>query len=638
MIKEIVTMYSNSDDKMIYIIKMKGPATVLNNFRNYLRKSQNDNETKAYYNLTDKTPEVDMKIFDQMKTGITYRCALLDYANENITCLYWAKCDKYIENENKSNKPNKSLHCRLMYMSKNESIINNFVDSLQLDLDKDFAKESYINYEISISLIDQMRKFEKKPFQKEMATIEYPKISKEDKLSALAQKNEYCHRKYNLREPKERGEFQRDYDRIIYSKAYRRMVDKAQIFSSIKGDHYRTRMTHTLIVCQIARSISDILGLNSTLAEAIAAGHDLGHTPFGHQGERTLAAILTGQNGFEVDNLPIKLDDEEPTYPYGGFKHNYQSVRVATFIESQYLEIEGLDLSEQTLNGMWMHTDKKEGLNISDFSNGYLLDGGEFAFTLEGQVVSAADEIAQRSHDIDDAFASNLINVSDFADYLELKKSTQLKAEIDNISATLKKLKKENRLFCDETEIICAQISSIIANYFIQDVCSTTRKKMDDYDIAKFNADKHRVNNKLVCFSDEGESLCKYLNNLIRKKVINSHEVTLFDQNGSNVVLALFKAYYKNPMCLHGGTLKRIWNEYRQSNLDVVDFQEGKPEIVRSEWQRITTTSISVDPRKHTTEHSEILQKRIILVRGICDFISGMTDSYALNEYHRIIT
>ena len=119
------------------------------------------------------------------------------------------------------------------------------------------------------------------------------------------------------------------------------MVDKAQIFSSVKGDHYRTRMTHTLVVCQIARNICNALGLNSNLAEAIAAGHDLGHTPFGHQGERTLHAILTGEEGFEVENLALIGTNKSNCYPFGGFKHNYQSVRVATMLESQYLEIDG---------------------------------------------------------------------------------------------------------------------------------------------------------------------------------------------------------------------------------------------------------------------------------------------------------
>lgn len=112
-------------------------------------------------------------------------------------------------------------------------------------------------------------------------------------LHTLAQKNEYCRRQYNLRVPQEnRGEFQRDYERIVHSKAFRRMVDKAQVFSASKGDYYRTRMTHSQAVAQIARGIATELNLNLCLTEAIALGHDLGHTPFGHQGERTLNDIL----------------------------------------------------------------------------------------------------------------------------------------------------------------------------------------------------------------------------------------------------------------------------------------------------------------------------------------------------------
>lgn len=627
-----IVMYDRTSDRTVYIIKLKGPATVLDAFRGYLLASENPSKPRAYYNLTEATSTSDNQVFDLMEDGVNYRCAFLDYVDEEITCLYWTACFKFTQGGRRS------IHCRLKYKSNDKSVIDNFVYNLQLSLEKDFSADSYINYEISVPLLEQMRKFEEAPFKQEVTEITYEELAEENNLSPLAQRNQYCCRKYNFKESQNRGEFQRDYDRIIYSKAFRRMVDKAQIFSSIKGDHYRTRMTHTLIVCQIARSISRTLKLNSPLAEAIAVGHDLGHTPFGHQGERTLHAILTGKAGFEVENLPIKVEEEtEAEFPYGGFKHNYQSVRVATNLESQYFEIDGLDLSEQTLNGMWMHTGKKEGISIASFSDEFLSDEGDVAFTLEGQVVAVADEIAQRSHDIDDAFASRLIKPSDFAKYLELKKSTQLKEELDNIFKALEELKLKNRLFVDEYAVACAQISSIIVNLFIQDVCAETKKNMDAYSVENFNTNNHRVYEPLVCFSDAGKELCKYLDNIISKRVINSHEVTLFDQNGSGTVLALFRAYYKNPLLLHAGTLQRIWNEYRSQNLETIDFKEGKPEIVKSEWNRITTTPIPADVEKRTAAQSNILRKRIILVRGICDFISGMTDSYALNEYHRIV-
>lgn len=625
-------MNNKKDEKIIYIIKLKGEARTWDDFRKYLSKSKNMINNPAYYNLRPTSSPYDMEVFENMEENTDFHCAILDYEDENITCLYWAVCTKYRKNETQS------IHCRLKYLSTSKVVIDNFVYCLQLNLDKDFPENSFINYDTSIALIEQMKKLEMDPFIQQTVKMKYSHLDKENGLSPLAQKNEYCCRKYNLKEPQARGEFQRDYDRIVYSKAFRRMVDKSQIFSSAKGDHYRTRMTHTLIVCQIAKSICSELNLNCALAEAIAMGHDLGHTPFGHQGERTLQAILTGETGFEVESLSlIDCDGKGERFPYGGFKHNYQSVRVATSLESQYLEIDGLDLSEQTLNGMWLHTKKKNSLNISDFSDGYISDEGNCAFTLEGQVVAVADEIAQRSHDIDDAFAAHLISLSDFTKYLELKKSSGLKAEIDSIPLKLQELRSQNRLFSNENEVTCAQISSLIVDHFIRDVCTQTQKEIDQYSIEKFEKENHHIQERLVWFSEAGEELCKYLDNIINKKVINSREVTLFDQNGSNIVLALFRKYYKNPMLLHLGTLKRIWNECRKQNLEMIDFWEGKPELIKTEWSKITATKISANSEKQKAEDQDLLRKRKILVRAICDFISGMTDNYALNEYHKMI-
>lgn len=614
---------------------MKNQATSLKNFREYLIDSKSNTSPPAYYNLTAMTSEHDRDVFEKMNMNVYYRCALLDYEGDKISCIYWCICYKYVS------KDILSIHCKLKYMTKEESVIENFVYNLQLNLETDFPGDSYLNFEISKPLIEQMRNFETKPFVQEKAASVYEELDEENGLSLLAQRNQYCRRKYNLGSPQQCGEFQRDYDRIIYSKAFRRMVDKAQIFSSAKGDHYRTRMTHTLIVCQIAKSISHQLKLNSSLAEAIAIGHDLGHTPFGHQGERTLHAILTGKEGFEVDFLSLKSDDpigdNSVLFPYGGFKHNYQSVRVASCLESQYPEIDGLDLSEQTLNGMWMHTGKKEGLDIQDFSDDFLTEQGDVAFTLEGQVVAVADEIAQRSHDIDDAFASHLLTPVELSQYLSLKKSDALKKEIDKLLKKIEDLDSKNRLFSDQSELIYTQISSIIVHHFIQDVCSATDKRMAAYDVEQFNANNHCIYQKLVWFSDSGADLCKYLENIISKKVINSHEVTMFDQNGSNIVFALFKAYYKNPMLLHKGTLQRIWNEYREQGFEVISFKEGKPQLIKDEWHKITTENIPANKDRRTKEHEVLLKKRIILVRGICDFISGMTDSYAINEYRKIV-
>lgn len=218
-------------------------------------------------------------------------------------------------------------------------VIDNFIKYSTLSIADDFEGNSHISFEDSSALAKQLVYAVCYPRNiRNPEPPEYQAINSERELDPLAQKNEYCQRMFNILSPSEkRGEYQRDYDRIVNSKAFRRMVDKAQIFTSSKGDHYRTRMTHTLCVVQIARSIASELNMNVPLTEAIALGHDLGHTPFGHQGERTL------------DDLARKCAGI-------GFKHNFQSMRVASVLEEEYVEYSGLDLSVQVLEGMWKHT------------------------------------------------------------------------------------------------------------------------------------------------------------------------------------------------------------------------------------------------------------------------------------------
>ena len=273
---------SAAHEDRLYIIKMKNMAKSLDKLRDCLKNSKEDANPPAYYNLTGAASQHDWDMFESMQTNAAYRCALLDYQGNKIIRIYWCKCSK-----NKT-ADKSSIFCVLKYQTEDAAIIENFVYNLHLNLETDFPDNSYINYEISRPLIEQMRCYETAPFVQEKNVQEYKALEEESALSPLAQRNQYCRRRYDLKAPQSRGEFQRDYDRIVYSKAFRRMVDKAQIFSSMKGDHYRTRMTHTLIVCQIARGICHKLKLNSPLAESIAVGHDLGHTPFGHQRKRTL--------------------------------------------------------------------------------------------------------------------------------------------------------------------------------------------------------------------------------------------------------------------------------------------------------------------------------------------------------------
>lgn len=205
-----------------------------------------------------------------------------------------------------------------------------------------------------------------------------------------------------------RTNFVHDRDRIIHSKAFRRLMHKTQIFNANKGDHFRNRLTHTLEVAQIARSIGRRMNLNEDLIEAIALGHDLGHTPFGHIGERKLGELMH-------EGLKGVFDGSQFS-----FKHNFQSVRVVEYIENKCDEFPGINLTLAVREGMIKHTKlqtkdsngvkydveyEKSALN----TNGFRMDLPH-SITLEGQVVAIADEIAQLTHDIEDGIRGNIIS------------------------------------------------------------------------------------------------------------------------------------------------------------------------------------------------------------------------------------
>lgn len=203
-------------------------------------------------------------------------------------------------------------------------------------------------------------------FREDLERREFDVLSEYAVKSAASKGRVYTEEKCDIR-----TEFQRDRDRIVHSKSFRRLMHKTQVFLAPEGDHFRTRLTHTIEVSQIARTIARALNLNEDLTEAIALGHDLGHTPFGHNGEEVLNKI----------------------HP-GGFKHNVQSLRVADVIESTSSR-RGMNLTMEVRDGIVNHT------------------GSELPFTLEGQIVRVSDRIAYINHDIDDAIRSGVISSSD---------------------------------------------------------------------------------------------------------------------------------------------------------------------------------------------------------------------------------
>lgn len=278
--------------------------------------------------------------------------------------------------------------------------------------------------------------------------------------------------------------FQKDRDRIIHCKAFRRLDEKAQVFPAFFGDHYRTRLTHTLEVAQISRDITRRLGLNEDLAEAIALAHDLGHPPFGHTGEDVLDEIMR---------------------EFGGhFEHNEQSRRVVEKLEKLYPDFDGLNLSIEVLEGLEKH---KTSWDQSGIDVGAKMH-------LEGQVVNLADEIAYTNHDIDDGLRSGILKVSHLESTALWKEAS---AEVEN----------EYGKIADRGVAISRTISKII-NLMIVDIC-------ENFDEAS------------VAFSDAMVGKVAELRKILYEKFYLSPEVRTKLEKGKKMVKELFNFYLKNP-------------------------------------------------------------------------------------------
>lgn len=580
-------------NKIIYI-KLKEGCKPIEYFRNSFDERKN-----YYYNLSSYA-EDELEI---SKACIDSSYFLIALIHDNDKIIYSYLGTGTISHNDKGFSIKFSIKSKLNY----GTAIKNICKLSELSLSDDFAKDEYVLKEESELIAKQIDFIINRPFEEKTKEQRYEKINSEDGLDDLAQRNEYCERAYNLRAPKQhRGEFQRDYERIVHSKAFRRMVDKAQVFSASKGDYYRTRMTHTQAVSQIARGIAEGLGLNMYLTEAIALGHDIGHTPFGHQGERTLDSILQGKF-----NIIKNVESFTGDLSFGGFKHNYQSIRVATLLEEEYTEICGMDLSYQTLEGMLKHTKlKRDNYSLdqfisSDDASDKLHFTQDFCSTLEGQVVAIADEIAQRGHDLDDAFSSGAMEFDDFKNYLAVKKMKKLLDIVEEVNKDLTSMGEKNRRFVDKKELRNSRTVSAIVSYFINDVINCSKGKMSEYDLSEFKGNHNRVKEELICFSEETSTLNKYLKTIISSKVINSPEVSLFDNNAETIISGLFKAYYNNPRLLHKGTQRKLYINLRNISENVVDFEYGNHEVIKEEFDMITNENLEKLSTEDAAEYKE---------------------------------
>lgn len=457
----------------------------------------------------------------------------------------------------------------------------------------------------------------------------------------LAQKSKYAKRveKKGYRGVN-RTEYQHDWERIIHSKSFRRLEDKAQIYTLSKGDHFRTRLTHTLEVTQIARGIARELDLNEDLVEAIALAHDLGHTPFGHVGERTLHEIL-------------KEESVE-----GGFKHNFQGVKIVNYLEEKYGDFEGIDLTYQVMEGILKHTkicecgagkkclyDSKKCINC-DMNlykiNKFLCKGDveklhpeyNFSTTLEGQVVAVADEIAQRAHDLDDGIASGIIREEDFLN--NLNNEITLVELNEKIMESIININDDKRKYIDNLDIKRARIVSDVINYFISEIVRESRIRIEEYRnrrVGMIDSKELVIEELLISFDANGNHKGKIgevkekLEEITSHVIINSEEVNCFDGKGRYIIKKLYKAYKTNPRQMSRTTLKRIYREISRYTNDAVDIINGNKSLVDKE--------INIFKRKDNVNEIDILKHKIF-VRCIVDLISGMTDDFANKQFEKL--
>ena len=335
-----------------------------------------------------------------------------------------------------------------------------------------------------------------------------------------------------------RNDFQRDRDRIIHSTAFRRLKHKTQVFVNTSGDHFRTRITHSFEVSQIARTLSKYFNLNEDLSETLSLAHDLGHTPFGHAGEESLNYCMRD---------------------YGGFDHNIQTLRIITILENRYYEFKGLNLSIETLDGLIKHNGPVKNLTKLNKILGNNFFRKKINFTLnsslEAQIASISDDIAYNSHDLEDGLKSNLFKLDHLKNIPVLNKI---------IIKHKKKIKRHS------IDLVIRQIIREIINEMVSDVITTTKHNMKFYEIKNLR-DIYKVNNKIVNFSTKMQNFDNKIKIFLRQKMYFHEKVKSKTNYGRKIITKLFKQIKKNP--------KKYINikKYNNSNIEriICDYIAG---------------------------------------------------------------
>ena len=307
--------------------------------------------------------------------------------------------------------------------------------------------------------------------------------------------------------PQFRGEYQRDRDRIIHSNAFRRLVYKTQVFVNHEGDLYRTRLTHSMEVAQIARSIAAALNLNETLAEAICLAHDLGHTPFGHAGQDALNACMRR---------------------FGGFEHNLQSLRVVDELEDRYAEFHGLNLTFECREGILKHCSLRNARQLGELGERFIRRRQP---SLEAQLSNLADEIAYNNHDVDDGLRAGIITLEDLGQ-VELFANQQRKVLKEYADLPARK-------------VIHETIRRVI-NHVVSDLIRTTRDNLRA--AAPATAAEVRARSKpLVAFSPEVAREQLALKKFLNQRVYRHYKVLRMTAKARQVVTRLFDTFADDP-------------------------------------------------------------------------------------------
>ncbi len=314
-------------------------------------------------------------------------------------------------------------------------------------------------------------------------------------------------RRYQESPPAYRSEYQRDRDRIVHSAAFRRLEYKTQVFVNHEGDMFRTRLTHSIEVAQIARSVARALALNEDLAEAIALAHDLGHTPFGHAGQDALNDCMR---------------------EFGGFEHNLQSLRVVDELEERYAEFQGLNLTFETREGILKHCSPAKAGELGDLGVRFL---NKTQPGLEAQLANLADEIAYNSHDVDDGLRSGLVTLEQLAE-VEL-----FRAQYQRVKTSYPNLPARRAIHESVRRMINAQIVDLVD----ASRARIERAAPEDSDAVR------RLAKPLIAFSDSMRAQGLELKQFLRKHLYKHYRVQRMTNKAARTLRALFEAFLAEP-------------------------------------------------------------------------------------------